>query len=143
MRDVTARQLEMVDVGQNIKDTIFVVTRDVQIKLRVEEYAHCMGQMLRVRLAFMKDVPNKPRREEFALSTVHRGQRRLANMMDVQAKQLIVVRVRQNIGDTNIAVKMDVQIKFRIEEFVLSMGPKWRSAATMDVLNMQRGEDSV
>jgi len=122
LRDVTARQLEMVDVGQNIKDTIFVVTRDVQIKLRVEEYAHCMGQMLRVRLAFMKDVPNKPRREEFALSTVHRGQRRLANMMDVQAKQLIVVPARENTRDTIIAAKKDALNDLRREEFVLNMG---------------------
>jgi len=39
LKDATARQLGMVGVGKNTRDTIFVAKTDVQTKLKWEEFA--------------------------------------------------------------------------------------------------------
>ena len=60
--------------------------KDVPIRHRKEEFV--LGMVPRSRHAAMKDVPVLPRKEEFVSGTVHHGQKGIAVMKDVPTKLL-------------------------------------------------------
>ena len=79
------------------------------IKPKREASALGMGQR---GIAAMRDAQIIFRREEFVSDMVHHGLRKLPRhvmLKDVTARQLIVVRVRENIRDTIFVVILDVQ----------------------------------